>query len=70
MARACGNLGNCYFTTGDYRRALELLEQHKAVAEALGDRAGVARSCTTARGTMGGKVSVSFTATSRTVSRK
>ena len=70
VAKACGNLGTCYYSTGDYGRAREMHEQHGAMAEALGDRAGVARSCTTARGTMGGKVSVSFTATSRTVSRK
>jgi len=42
---ACGNLGNCYFSTGDYGRARGLHEQHRAMAEALGDRAGVARAC-------------------------
>ena len=45
VARACGNLGNCYFSTGDYGRARELHEQHRATCEALGDRAGVAAAC-------------------------
>ena len=45
MARACGNLGNCYHSTGDYGRARELHEQHRTMAEALGDRAGVASAC-------------------------
>ena len=45
VARACGNLGNCYDSTRDCGRARELHEQHRAMAEALGDRAGVARAC-------------------------
>ena len=45
MATACGNLGNCYEITGDYGRARELHEQRRAMAEALGDRAGVATAC-------------------------
>ena len=45
MARACGNLGNCYDSTGDYGRARELHEQDRAICEALGDRAGVAAAC-------------------------
>ena len=45
VATACGNLGNCYDSTGDYGRAREMHEQHRAMAEALGDRAGVARAC-------------------------
>ena len=45
VAAACGNLGACYYRTGDYGRARELHEQHKAMAEELGDRAGVLRWC-------------------------
>ena len=45
VARACFGLGNCYYRTGDYGRARELHEQHRAMAEALGDRAGVASAC-------------------------
>ena len=45
VATACGNLGNCYDSTGDYGRARELHEQDRAICEALGDRAGVARAC-------------------------
>ena len=45
MARACGNLGLCYYSTGDYGRAREQHEQHRAMCEALGYRAGVARAC-------------------------
>jgi tetratricopeptide (TPR) repeat protein len=37
--------GVCYYSTGDYVRARELQEQHRAMAEALGDRVGVARAC-------------------------
>ena len=44
VARACGNLGCCYESTGDYGRARELHEQRRAMAEALGDRAGVAKA--------------------------
>ena len=40
-----GWLGNGYSNTGDYERARELHEQHKAMVEALGDRAGVASAC-------------------------
>ena len=32
-------LGTCYYSTWDYGRARELHEQHRAMAEALGDRA-------------------------------
>jgi len=42
VATACGNLGSCYQSTGDYARAREMHGQHKAMAEELGDRAGVA----------------------------
>ena len=45
VATACGNLGNCYDSTGDYGRARELHEQARALCEALGDRAGVATVC-------------------------
>ena len=38
-------LGNGYFSTGDYGRAREMHEQHRAISEALGDRAGVASAC-------------------------
>ena len=38
-------LGVAFQKTGDYGRARELLEQERAMAEALGDRAGVARAC-------------------------
>ena len=36
------NLGLGYYSTGDYGRACELHEQHRAICEALGDHAGVA----------------------------
>jgi len=39
------NLGLGYFSTGDYARAREMYEQYKTMAEALGDRAGVATAC-------------------------
>jgi hypothetical protein len=42
---SCSGLGNCFFSTGDYARARELHEQDRAIAEALGDRAGVATAC-------------------------
>ena len=45
VVRACGNLGSCYESTGDYGRARELYEQHRTMMEALGDRAGVAAAC-------------------------
>jgi len=45
VAAACGNLGNCFFSTGDYGRARELHEQTKVICEALGDRAGVGMAC-------------------------
>ena len=35
-------LGHGYIRTGDYGRAREMYEQRRAIAEALGDRAGVA----------------------------
>ena len=38
-------LGNGYLGTGDYARARELHEQARAICEALGDRAGVAKAC-------------------------
>ena len=41
----CARLGDCYYRTGDYGRARELHEQHRAICEALGDREGVARAC-------------------------
>ena len=40
-----GWLGNGFLNTGDYGRARELHEQHKAISEALGDHAGVATAC-------------------------
>ena len=40
-----GILGRGYYRTGDYGRARELHEQHRAICEALGDRAGVAGAC-------------------------
>jgi len=45
VARACGNLGNCYISMGDYGRAREMHEQLRAICEALGDREGVAAAC-------------------------
>ena len=45
MAIACGNLGNCYYSTGEHVLAREMHEQHKAMREALWNRAGVARAC-------------------------
>ena len=38
-------LGNGFMHVGEYARARELHEQHKAMAEELGDRRGVARAC-------------------------
>ena len=40
-----GALGHAFHETGDYGRARELHEQARAMAEALGDRAGVAKAC-------------------------
>ena len=40
-----GILGNGFRNVGDYGRARELYEQQRALCEALGDRAGVARAC-------------------------
>ena len=40
-----GVLGNAFQGLGKYARAREMHEKHKAMAEALGDRAGVARAC-------------------------
>jgi len=45
VAAACGDLGNCYYSTGDYVRAREMHEQEKAICEELGRRAGVAVAC-------------------------
>jgi len=45
VAAACGNLGNCYHSTGEYGRARELYGQDRAICEALGDRAGVTTAC-------------------------
>jgi len=46
VSRACGNIGNCYSSTGDYGRAREMHEQCKAICQELGDRFGVAAACT------------------------
>ena len=40
-----GLLGNAFQGLGKYARAREMHEKHKAMAEALGDRAGVAKAC-------------------------
>ena len=40
-----GDLGNGFYCTGDYARAREMHQQHKAMAEQLGDRAGIMRAC-------------------------
>ena len=40
-----GVLGQAFEGVGQYARACEMHEQHKAMAEALGDRAGVATAC-------------------------
>ena len=40
-----GALGLGFFGVGEYARAIALHEEHKAMAEALGDRAGVAAAC-------------------------
>ena len=40
-----GMLGNAFHGLGKYARAREMHEKHKAMAEALGDRAGVAKAC-------------------------
>jgi hypothetical protein len=42
---ACGNLGICYSSLGQYAKAIELHEQDQAIAQELGDRAGQGRSC-------------------------
>ena len=47
MARACGNLGVCYESTGEHARAIALHADYKAMAEELGDRAGVGMACNT-----------------------
>ena len=40
-----GVLGNAFHGLGKYARAREMHEKHKAMAEELGDRAGVATAC-------------------------
>ena len=40
-----GVIGLGFYKVGQYARALELHAEHKAMAEALGDRAGVAKAC-------------------------
>jgi tetratricopeptide (TPR) repeat protein len=45
VGRACGNLGNCYDSMGQYRKAIELHQEDKKIAEEVGDRAGVGRAC-------------------------
>jgi len=40
-----GALGDAFHGLGKYARAREIHEKHKAMAEALGDRAGVATAC-------------------------
>lgn len=45
MAAACGSLGLCFYSLGDYVRACKLHEQARAIFEAIGDSAGVARTC-------------------------
>ena len=32
VAKACVNLGNCYYSTGDYARSREMFEECKAMA--------------------------------------
>ena len=41
--RAYGNLGNAYWSLGDYRRAIEYHEEHLRIAKNSGDRAGEGR---------------------------
>ena len=41
---ACGGLGCCYYSTGDYARAREMHEQCKAMAEELGNRKEIGRA--------------------------
>jgi tetratricopeptide (TPR) repeat protein len=38
------SLGNAYYSLGDYQRAIEFLSQHREMAEAIGDKGGVANS--------------------------
>ena len=45
MSKACNNLGNCYYRTGQLARAIELHAEHKAMAEELEDRKGMAKAC-------------------------
>jgi tetratricopeptide (TPR) repeat protein len=45
QGKACGNLGNCYTSLGQYAKAIELHEQDRAIAEEVSDRAGQGRAC-------------------------
>ena len=40
VAKACGNLRDCYRSMGDYVRAREMFEQYKTMAEELVNNAG------------------------------
>ena len=37
---AYGNLGNSYFSLGDFRKAIEYHEKHLKIARQIGDRVG------------------------------
>ena len=38
--RACCNLGNAYYSLGDFQRAIEYHEKDLSIAKDVGDRAG------------------------------
>ena len=42
--RAYGNLGNAYFSLGDFRKAIEYHEKDLKIAIEIGDRAGEGRA--------------------------
>lgn len=43
--KACGNLGVCYFSLGQYVEAIEMHEKAWAIAEEVGDQAGQGKAC-------------------------
>ncbi|NER79081.1 MAG: tetratricopeptide repeat protein [Leptolyngbya sp. SIO1D8] len=44
FANSLGNLGNAYFSLGEYPRAIEFHQQYYEIAQAIGDRLGEANS--------------------------
>ena len=43
--RPFGNLGNAYYSLGDYQKANEYHEKHLKIAQEIGDRSGEGRAC-------------------------